>query len=369
MREILPGIVAVASKLLAMTTEGAHQELEIFGWNDRCLALWSTAPKGTTPGRVLRADRGRVMVATGHAVESVTSSTAGWPGHRDQERSPTTGDWVAIHRPDGDSVPVVAGVLPRRSAIARIDALGRAEQVLAANIDTVFVVHGLDRPIKPARLERSLVLAWESGATPVLVATKADVIDPDAAAGAIAELRRLAGSTPVELVSAVDLVGMEGLRAYLEGNATVALLGESGAGKSTLANALIGDEVQATGAVRSGDAKGRHTTVTRDLLPVPGGGVLIDTPGLRSLGLWDAGDGLALAYEDIDTAASDCKFNDCRHQTEPGCAVRVAVDAGTIDAERFERYLTLRDEADAADTRRADIALREKKRARSGRPK
>ncbi len=344
-----------------MADPGPETLLRRYGWTDHVAALWSVAPEGAIAGRVLRADRGRVLVATGAEVEGVTSNAATWPGF-DDEVAPTTGDWVAVHHPEGDSVPVVAGVMPRRSAIVRIDALGRSEQVLAANVDIVFVVHGLDRPLKPGRLERSLVLAWESGATPAIIATKADLVDADEAETQLDELRRLAGSTPVEVVSARSGDGMDAVRSYLSGNRTVVLLGESGAGKSTLANALVGEEVQATAEVRAGDAKGRHTTVTRDLIPVPGGGVLIDTPGLRGLGLWDAGDGLALAFEDIVEATAGCRFRDCRHDSEPGCAVRAAVDAGEIDADRFERYLVLRDETEAADERRAAIAAREKKR-------
>ncbi len=345
-----------------MSTPGPETLLRRFGWTDRVASLWSSAPEGAVAGRVLRADRGRVLVATGEEIEGVTSNAAAWPGF-DEEVAPTTGDWVAVHHPEGDSVPVIAGVMPRQSAIARIDALGRAEQVLASNVDTVFIVHGLDRPLKAGRLERSLVVAWESGATPVIVATKADLVSDEQAQVELAELRRLAGSTPVEVISARAGTGMDTIRGYLVANRTAVLLGESGAGKSTLANALVGEDLQATAEVRSGDAKGRHTTVTRDLIPVPSGGVLIDTPGLRGLGLWDAGDGLALAFEDIGDAAADCKFRDCRHESEPGCAVRAAVEAGDIDADRFERYLGLRDESDAADDRRADIAAREKKRA------
>jgi ribosome biogenesis GTPase / thiamine phosphate phosphatase len=273
---------------------------------------------------------------------------------------PTTGDWVALSPGGADDLAQIEGVLPRTGQIARLDAQGRAEQVLAANVDLAFVVHGLDRPLKPGRLERSMVMAWESGATPVLVLTKADLID-DAE-----QIRdRVADEAPrtsVHLVSGGTGEGLDRLRAELDGNRTAVLLGESGAGKSTIVNQLVGEEVQATGDVRSGDRKGRHTTTTRDLLLVPSGGVVIDTPGLRALGLWDADEGLALVFADIEEVAAHCRFADCAHDREPGCAVKAAVAAGELDDARVARYLLMHDEVAQGDARRQAAAQRERKR-------
>lgn len=354
-----------------------------YGWDDRRVASWATAPSGTVPGRVVRADRGRVVVQAPGGTMTATANPAGWPGTEaasatgaageqasdgGAEVVPTTGDWVAIVPPTQGDLATVAGVLPRTSRIARVDALGRAEQVLAANVDTVAVVHGLDRPLKAGRIDRSLVLAWDSGATPTLVLTKADLLAdvPDLRAALAAEAVALAGDATVHVVSSVTGEGLPGLAALLRPHRTLAVLGESGAGKSRLVNRLVGRDVQATGEVRAGDAKGRHTTVTRDLVVVPAGGVVVDTPGLRSLGLWDAAEGLALAYADIDALAIDCRFRDCQHRTEPGCAVRAAVARGELPVERLERYLDLHEEAAEAEARREKRAQQE--RGRPSRP-
>jgi ribosome biogenesis GTPase / thiamine phosphate phosphatase len=329
-----------------------------YGWNDRLRALFAEAPPHTTPGRVTTAARGQVTVVTAGGAVRATANLAGWPGG--EEVMPTTGDWVALARPGDGDLATVAGVAPRTSRIARLDALGRDEQVLAANVDTVLVVHGLDRPFRPGRLERSLVLAWDSGAVPAVVVTKSDLIDD--AAPVLAEIEAIAASTPVHLVSATTGEDLDELRRYLEGDRTVVLLGESGSGKSTLVNALVGTDVQETGDVRTGDAKGRHTTTSRDLLLVPGGGVLLDTPGLRSLGIWDTGEGLAKTFADVEELAEDCRFRDCAHESEPGCAVRAAVDEGELDVDRLQRYLALQRESDALDARRDAAARRERDR-------
>jgi ribosome biogenesis GTPase len=341
--------------LVDATTARALQPL---GWNDRLGTLFTDAPEATVPGRVTTSARGRVFVQTAEGVVQVTANSAGWTDW--DETSPTTGDWVAIHPPEHGDLGTIAGIAPRTSLIRRVDALGRDEQLLAANVDTVLIVHGLDRELKPGRLERSLVLAWDSGAVPAIVVTKADVVDD--AGPVIEEIETLAGSTPVHLASATTGVGVEQLRHYLDDDNTVVLLGESGAGKSTLVNALVGDEVQRTADVREGDAKGRHTTVSRDLLLAPTGGVLIDTPGLRGLGLWDAAEGMALAFADVEELSALCKFRDCAHETEPGCAVRQAAEDGDLDPDRLARYRTMQREAADLESRRDAAARGERKR-------
>ncbi len=330
-----------------------------FGWNEMRRAQWADALDGWVAGRVTRADRGRVIVQTADGVRSAVAAVAGWPD-TPATLMPTTGDWVALSPGDEDDLATVEGVLPRTGQIGRLDARGHDEQVLAANVDLVFVVQGLDRPLKPGRLERSMVLAWESGARPVVVLTKADTTDDAAELGD--ELAASVPGTTVHLVSGRTGDGLDHLRAELDGNRTAVLLGESGAGKSTIVNQLVGGDVQSTGEVRAGDHKGRHTTTTRDLLVVPSGGVVIDTPGLRGLGLWDADEGLALVFADIEELAAGCRFADCAHDQEPGCAVKQAALDGDLDPSRLARYLEMRAEVAEGDARREAAAQRERKR-------
>lgn len=330
-----------------------------YGWDERVAALWAGAPRGAIPGRVTSAARGRVFVRTAEGTVLATANAAGW-GESDDHVVPTTGDWVALS-PDGE-LRTVLSVLPRWSRIARVDAPGRAEQVLAADVDVVLVVLGLDRPVKAGRIDRSLVLAWDSGAVPVLVLTKADLVDAATLGRALDEAARLAPDVPVRTIAAGRPESVGTLREDLRDHRTAVLLGESGSGKSTLVNRLVGDDVRETGRVRAGDAKGRHTTASRDLVLIPGGGIVIDTPGLRGLGVWDAHEGLSAVYDDIEALAPACRFADCTHRTEPGCAVRAAVEEGTVDPDRVERYLHLQDEIAANEARRDAAARRERKR-------
>lgn len=234
---------------------------------------------------------------------------------------------------------------PRRSAFVRNTAGQETRaQVVAANIDTVFLVNALDAPVNTRRIERALALGWQSGATPVVVLTKADVIAPEALALVLADVAAVALGVEVHVVSAATGEGVDAMTdQYLQPGLTVALLGPSGAGKSTLVNALAGEEVMATGDVRK-DGKGRHTTTHRELIPLPGGAFLIDTPGMRSLSLWEAGEGMDKAFADIEELAPQCKFNDCNHDAEPGCAVQAAIAAGALDPERLEGYRKLQGE-------------------------
>jgi ribosome biogenesis GTPase / thiamine phosphate phosphatase len=299
--------------------------LRAYGWDDAAeLAFVQHRADGTEPERVATVHRGFCDAIAESGPLRLTV------GRRDDGADTVcTGDWVAVRSaPDLELVEV----LPRRTSVARGSAAATSRpQVLAANVDTVALVFGLDPGPKPALVERFLALAWESGARPVVVLTKADrVRDPRAA---VAEVEHLAPGASVLAVSALD---GEGLAAVVEALAgTVVLLGPSGAGKSTLGNALLGGTVLATGAVREVDGKGRHTTVTRELLPLPGGGVLIDTPGLRGVGLAGAAEGLHQTFADVEALAESCRFGDCAHETEPGCAVQEAIEAGTLDARRL----------------------------------
>ncbi len=310
-----------------MPSDHAFDALVPFGWDDRVAALYaSTEPDPTrhAPGRVTRIDYDRCVVATiGDA--SPVPATA-WP-------LPSTGDWVRLLLPEegGPGEPAaVDEVLPRWSALARED------QIFAANVDIVLVVAGLDRPLNLNRIERELVLAWDSGAKPVVVLTKSDCVDDPKLAVVAVEAR--AGGVDIVLTSSTRGSGVDEVASHLLPNRTAVLLGPSGVGKSTLVNRLLDDEVQAVGEVRKVDKRGRHTTTSRDLVLVPAGGVLIDTPGVRSLGLAGAEEGLAAAFADVGTLAEDCKFRDCRHDGEPGCAVTAAVEAGLLDGDRVANF-------------------------------
>ncbi|MCA1692952.1 MAG: ribosome small subunit-dependent GTPase A, partial [Actinobacteria bacterium] len=270
---------------------------------------------------------------------------------------PATGDWVAL-ADDPTEGWAVLRILPRRSVISRRhpeDAV--REQVLAANVDVVGVVCALDRPFGENRLERFLAVAWDSGALPAVILTKADAFEDVEAITAAA--LAVAPGADVFATSAVSGLGMDDLRSLLASGRTLVLLGPSGAGKSTLVNRLVGHDVQATGEVREDDRRGRHTTTTRDLIPVPSGGMLIDTPGLRSLSVWDADTEAAPGFPDIEELAAGCRFRDCSHEGEPGCAVDAAVRDGTLDARRLVNFLKLRRETAALDVARDERARRE----------
>ncbi len=305
------------------------------------------------PGRAV-ADRGpRLLVRFEDAERLVTV-----PGRlRAAAEVPVVGDFV-LATPGAE--PAVVRVLARRSALSR-GAAGRAtaEQVLAANVDLVFLVHGLDAGVKPRRIERTLAAVYASGAEPVVLLSKVDLEEEREAV--LAEAAEVAGAAPVLLVSGTTGEGLPAVRALLAPGRTGVFVGPSGSGKSTLVNALLGEAVQATAAVRARDARGRHTTSGRLLVPVPDGGCVIDGPGIRELKLWDAA-GIEGVFDDITAIAAGCRFRDCVHEGEPGCAVRAAVEDGRLDPERLESLRKLEAEARAAEARRGGAAALEEKR-------
>ncbi|SFO74731.1 ribosome small subunit-dependent GTPase A [Actinomadura madurae] len=326
--------------------------LAAYGWDDTLEnEFTSHRAAGLTPGRVAAVDRGLCDVVT---EDGPVRASTGPAAVDDPLAAPCTGDWAALDPSGPDGRPAVAALLPRRTAIVRSSASRDSRgQVLAANVDTVAIAVSLATRLDLGRVERLLALAWESGARPVVVLTKSD----QAAGAAEAEIEVSAAAPGVDVVacSATTGDGVDAVRAVLAG--TVVLVGPSGAGKSTLGNALLGGEVLATGAVRETDGKGRHTTVRRELLPLPGGGVLIDTPGLRGVGLFEASGGLERTFADVEELAAACRFGDCAHRTEPGCAVLAAVEDGTLPRRRFDSYRRLlRENAWAAS--RTDERLR-----------
>jgi ribosome biogenesis GTPase len=265
---------------------------------------------------------------------------------------PAVGDWVIVEdRPGQDGLPVVE-VVPRRSKLSRKAAgLGAVEQVVGANVDVAFLVTGIDGDLSPRRLERYRAICEEGSVRPVVVLTKIDLVDEAAREEAIARVRSVLPGVDVHAVSNVDGRGVEALDGYLERGRTLALLGSSGVGKSTIVNRWVG-EVQATFAVDD-RGLGRHTTTARNLFSTPSGALVLDTPGMRELALWDAGDGVRATFADCVEVASQCKFRDCEHVAEPGCAIRAAIEAGTLDRERVESWKKLEGELAEVDRRRA----------------
>lgn len=295
---------------------------------------------GCIPARVVREEREmyQVIAECGELAAEVTGRLRF--GAESRADFPAVGDWVAIAARPAEASATIVAVLPRRSCLSRkIAGSTTDEQILAANVDTVFLVAGLDNDFNIRRLERYLAAVWESGATPAVLLNKADLCaDVDSA---VAEARSAAPGVAVLAVSAATGQGLEEITPYLQPGKTVVFLGSSGVGKSTLTNALAGDDLQATGGLRKGDGKGRHTTTTRQLILMDNGAMLIDTPGLREVQLWGDDQTLSETFEDVKALIATCRFTDCRHTTEPGCAVREALQSGDLDPGRWQNYLKL----------------------------
>ncbi|MFF1692770.1 ribosome small subunit-dependent GTPase A [Streptomyces sp. NPDC058257] len=317
----------------------SSRPLTAYGWDaDREAEFTPYAAQGLLPGRVLRVDRGQCDVVT--PVGTVRADTE-FVVPRDPMKVVCTGDWVAVD-PDGGDPRYVRTLLSRRTAFVRSTSSKRSEgQILAANVDHAIIAISLAVELDLGRIERFLALAWESGAQPLVVLTKADLV-PDATGLSylVEDVETSAPGVQVLPVSATTGEGVDVLCAVVSGGTSV-LLGQSGAGKSTLANALVGEDVMHVNAARDVDGKGRHTTTTRNLLVLPAGGVLIDTPGLRGVGLFDAEAGVGQVFSEIEELAADCRFHDCAHTAEPGCAVLAAVEDGTLPSRRLDSYRKL----------------------------
>ncbi|BDU71589.1 ribosome small subunit-dependent GTPase A [Mesoterricola silvestris] len=332
----------------------AFENLSTFGWTSpHDLAFRARFGPPVEPGRVVAASRGLALVRTASGERLCT------PSGRMRERlladdlTLCAGDWIALRLDPGDTRGRMVDLLERGPSLTRQGPDGRP-QCLAANLDVVFLVMGLDRDCNAARLERFLALAWGSGARPVVVLTKVDL--NDRAEAFAADMRGVAPGVQVLEVCAPAGQGVARVGACLQGGLTGVLTGSSGAGKSTLLNALLGEDARPTGAVRASDGRGRHTTTRRELFPLPGGGCLIETPGVREVGLGAEGADLDTAFSEIAALAARCRFRDCAHGAEPGCAVREALDQGLLGGDRYGHYLQLRREV-AFEAARGDERL------------
>lgn len=350
-------MVRIGRKEFAVSATSASSGLTALGWDHRWIsALADLGDPLLWPARVSRVDRGVCTVMNGSAEVRVVIG-------RDVEVA--VGDWIGVAGPAADRTARVAAVLPRRAVFRRAAAVrGAGAKVVAANIDTVFVCDALDGSLGLRHLEWFLALAWQSGATPVVVVTKSDAVPPQGVTETVKAVRTVAGGVSVVVVSSRTGEGVLALEPYLLPGRTVALLGLSGAGKSTLANLLAGADSLATGAVRR-DGSGRHTTSHRELVVLPRGGLLIDTPGMRALSVLGAGDGVEQAFGDVEVLAGECRYPNCSHSGDSGCAVAAAVSHGHLQAGRLEAWLRLRAELDSskADDARGDIAERKLRKA------
>jgi ribosome biogenesis GTPase / thiamine phosphate phosphatase len=336
-----------------LTLPATDSLLHRLGWDDGWEAAFAEhRAEGLEPARVAIQHRGAYDLLA--ADDELRASAANRLVR--EERLPAVGDWVAY---DPASL-LIEAVLPRRTSISRKEVFQvTREQILAANVDVAFLVQALPLDFNVRRLERYLAMAWESGAQPVVVLTKIDLVDDVSPYFDDAEGVTL-GACPTIAVSALTGEGLDELRAWFSGNRTAVLLGSSGVGKSTIVNALVGEEVLETQEVRADDHAGRHTTTRRELILVPGGGVVLDTPGIRELQLWDAD--LEQAFGDVEEIARRCRFSDCAHNTEPGCAIREALADGSLSYERWQSYVKLQRELDALEVRRNHLLRQEQVR-------
>jgi len=337
--------------------------LEHLGWNPYFDALWADSrTEDAVPGRISAEHKQRYQVMT--AERELSARVAGRFLHQaaGQEDFPAVGDWVAVTGHDNDGEAVIHAVLPRRSAFTRNEAGLRTQaQVLAANVDTAFLVSGLDHDFNLRRIERYLAAAYDSSATPVVLLNKSDVCEE--IEDRRTQVEAIAMGVSIHAVSAETGDGFEVFEQYLTPGQTVVLLGSSGVGKSSIVNRLIGEERLKTHEVREWDSRGRHTTTFRQLLALPSGALVIDTPGIRELKPWVEAEDVSATFDDVEQLIAKCRFNDCGHNGEPGCAVGAALESGELDPKRWRSYVSLQKQAEHLSARRKDLARRQADKA------
>lgn len=349
--------------------------LHQYGWDDILDRQFEPyRQSGLEPARISQEHRERYRLVCRHGDLAGEVSGRYRFDITSRAQFPAVGDWVAVQAHENDPLAIIHALLPRRSVFSRKAVLAGGvgygpgkteEQVLAANVDYVFLVNGLDLNFNLRRIERYLAIAWDSGAAPVLLLNKADLCDDPSALKR--EVEAVAAGVPIHILSAVTGDGLEPVRSYLTKGKTTVFLGSSGVGKSTIINALLGEERQWTQEVSESDSRGRHTTTYRELLLLPGAGVLIDTPGVRRLQPWSDDHGLELTFNEVEEVARRCRFKDCQHGGEPGCAVREALENGTLDADRYANWIRLQKEQRHLDRRKNEAAVRQFERSRGKR--
>ncbi|MBW4575905.1 MAG: ribosome small subunit-dependent GTPase A [Aphanothece sp. CMT-3BRIN-NPC111] len=337
--------------------------LEFLGWNSFFSRNFNShVPDGCTIGRVALEHKNTYILYT--EIGELSAEVSGKMRYQASGRTdfPAVGDWVVISIINGESRATIHEVLSRKSKFSRKTVGAQTdEQIIATNIDTVFLVCGLDRDFNIRRIERYLILVWESGANPVIILNKADLCDR--LEERIAKVEAIAPGVPIIVLSAIANQGLDALAPYLGTGQTVALIGSSGVGKSTITNQLALQNIQDVQSVRKGDNRGRHTTTHRELIILPSGGLLIDTPGMREIQMWNGSEGFQETFADINTLAKLCHFRDCQHEKEPGCAVQQALLDGTLDEQRFRNYQKLQQELEYLNRKqdqKASLAEKEK---------
>ncbi len=338
-------------------------KLAQLGWNEQFDTHFAPyAGHGYIAGRVALEHKHmyRVYTESGEVLAEISGKMRHLASGR--EDYPAVGDWVVLSPRFDEEKATIHAILPRMSKFSRkVAGATTEEQIVATNVDTIFLVNAVNNDFNVRRIERYLIMAWESGANPVVILSKADLCeDVD---GFVKEVESVAFGVPIHVVSSLHDQGIDSVTPYLQGGKTIALLGSSGVGKSTLINRLVGEDVQRVNDVRKGDDRGKHTTTHRELLVVPGGGLIIDTPGMRELQLWEAGEGFHDAFEDIEELSKACYFSDCQHDREPGCAIQAARRDGTLDAKRYASYQKLQREL-AHLARKEDVKLRQAEKDR-----